>query len=346
MATSSPTATPPSTGQSFPVARWDLRIRPLDDSLHIRLDDTEFRFEGISAPLARRAIWMMDGRTSPREIAEATGLSDGSVENLLGHLIEHGLANLGPDGAGEAIPSREFFQLTRGLFSSWKDRLFGHPLWDSLATGEATRSQFIGWLIETYHFIEAANQRMPYAVAMADNHEVARMIAHHYKEEYDHADFFLQALEAVGIDSESAIRSRPLPGTQAVAGYMRECARRDCLEYAACSGFLESTGDDRDKAREFYQRLIQHYAPDNPKAVTPMADHTDLDEAYGHGDLFESVCGSLDSLSPQRASNVLQATEGLVETLELWSTDIYVTYEKTESFPRTECFDYRRNGFL
>jgi len=182
---------------------------------------------------------------------------------------------------------------------------------------------------------------MSLAVAECTDPAVTPLFAHHYAEEYDHGDFFMRALESFGLSREVVLASRPLPSTLGVLNYMRLCARRDPLEYAICSGFLESTGTDRARAKEFIARLATNYAVPSSGSVGPLLDHLNLDEEYGHGDLFEAICDRTPPLTVDRASTVLTAGAALVDMLELWSTDIERTYAANGSVPRRSLHVYR-----
>jgi pyrroloquinoline quinone (PQQ) biosynthesis protein C len=213
------------------------------------------------------------------------------------------------------------------VFAGWKSRLFLHPLWTGLAAGTLPAQTFFGWLLETYHFIEGVNVRLSYAAAHCVDVRLRRIFAHHYAEEWDHAAFFLQALEAYGLTAEQVHATKPHPATSAVLHEMRWCARTDPLAYGVCSGFLESTGEDRAVGREFLARLGRAYSPpDAPNVTAPLAEHIALDERYQHNGLLEDLCRHVGEIGRSRASAALDAGYRLVETLELWSGAVLATY--------------------
>jgi hypothetical protein len=115
---------------------------------------------------------------------------------------------------------------------------------------------------------------------------------------------------------------------------MRAAARRDPLQYAACSGFLESTGEDRTAAARVFERFTRHYASDKPEAIQALADHLHLDGVYQHNSVVENICSKIGRLSVARASAALQAAVLLVETMEMWSSDIIRAYTGRTTPPR------------
>lgn len=303
------------------VMRHDVRASPhaavLEDSGYW------YAFDGVDADALRAIVQRCDGTHDVGEIARAADLAPDVVHALCDALVTNGLAFVLADAdAGDAaISSADFCRIARSLIPGWKRRVFEHRLWVSLSEGSAPFETFRSWLLESYHFIEGVNIRLPVAVAFAQNRSVQSLFAHHFAEEYDHGEFFLRALATFGIDQAEAKAAPPLPGTRAILMHMRSCARRDPLQYAVCSGFLESTGEDRIAGRTFFERLAEHYA-ERPSAIAPLRAHLDLDERYGHNELLEQVCAAIGPLEVGRASAALNAGLTLVETLELWSSDI------------------------
>lgn len=274
----------------------------------------------------------LNGRTVP-DTAAALNESPGFVDSVLKALQSTDLVYTDSD---RPIDGRSLYKTCASLFPSWKEALFSHPLWSQLANGQASDDVFAGWILETWHFIEGANLRMPLAIAHAKDRNIRDIFAHHYREEWNHGEFFLLSLESMGYKREDIYRARPLSGTQMVIDHMRACARRDELEYATCSGFLESTGKDRTRARDFYVHLSEHYGEHWPHAIKPMADHVALDEDYGHGMLLEQICDNVGPLSRTRANNALQAAWTLVEVMQAWSSDILTTYGGGNRYKRIQ----------
>ena len=149
--------------------------------------------------------------------------------------------------------------------------------------------------------------------------------AEHYAQEWDHGAFFIEALETVGVAKSQVAHAEPALATSAVLNHMRRCARVDPLSYAVCSGFLESTGDDRVAGDTFLNLLNQHYG-DARDTAAPLQRHLKLDEDYGHNGLLEETCADFGDLSAQRASAALDAGYRLVEVLLYWSDAIVELY--------------------
>jgi pyrroloquinoline quinone (PQQ) biosynthesis protein C len=305
-----------------PLLRFDA-VPVLDDAAVLDLDDRVVTLAGVTREQARLLFPLLDGRSAVGDLAVRTGIPEPQLRVLLARLAEAGVVvSLPPAAEVRLIDGRAFAAACRFLFPVWKERLFSHSLWRSLADGTATREQFAGWLLESYHFIEGVTLRLPSVIAATAEPRIRRHFVRHFREEFDHHHFFMHALNALGISSRTVHASRPLPGTEAVLNWMRRCGRDDPLAYAACSGFLESTGADRGTARRFFDVLAENYDLPSAPVVTPLAAHAHLDEDYGHGGFLELVCAEIGAVPESRADAALQAAAGLVETLELWSSDL------------------------
>jgi len=313
-----------------PAVAHDARL--LDGAAACRIEtfDEAFEIAGPGDPAAvHRALSEMYGDTPVPALAAASGLAPDDLSAICDALARHGvLAYAGPaDDESAPVDRDAFVAACTERFSAWKQRVFSAPLWTALADGTASRPLFLGWLIENYHLIEAATIRLPVAIAACAEPAVKRHFMKHFREEYDHHHFFRESLRAAGLDVAAVAASRPLPGTAAVVHHMRACARRDSLSYAACSGFLESTGEDHRRSREFFARIGAHFDAADGRIVTPLADHAALDEGYGHCGMLGLVARATATITRGRARRALADAYALVETLELWSADILRHYD-------------------
>lgn len=313
-----------------PILHWTARVVREDGAVVVEADDQDFdlRFEARAPERLHALLALFDGRRSVADAAARAGVPEDVARTCAGELVDSGLAVTAGDAARLSIAPAEFAAQCRRIYPGLKQKLFGHALWRGLTSGEASRAVFMGWLIENYHFIHGVNDRLALAASACNVAELRPYFVKHYIEEWDHYKFFLDALQTLGVSADEVRATRPLPGTIAALNHMRRCGRRDPLEYAACSGFLESTGEDRKAAVGFFERLRAHYCQEQPKAVDQLIAHLHLDEAYQHNTVLEDICSQLDAVSLQRATNALTAARVQVETMVLWSTDILRSYDR------------------
>jgi pyrroloquinoline quinone (PQQ) biosynthesis protein C len=324
------------------LLRGDVDIAPGDDSLVLVRHGQRYEFSDGGDGAVARLVLALDGTTDLDAVAAEADIDLTAVERVADFLVERELAvELGAASPCTVVPS-EFEAACRDRFAAWKRAVFDEPLWGRLADGAAPRSTFVGWLVECYHFIQGVNDRLALAVAQCTDPRLRPIFATHFVEEYDHARFLLDALDAAGVDPDTARGTRPLPGTLAVLHHMRHAARRSPLEYAVCSGFLESTGEDQRGAMGFLDQVAEAFSGGRRQVVAPLAAHVRLDEDYGHPDNFAAICARLDPIPVRQASDALAAGQLLAETLRRWCRDIEWWYEPGGDDPRLRLDHGRR----
>ena len=321
-----PTEQAPQDRGSRVLIRCDASVHVDELGATIELDDVSLAVHGLPAAAVGAILDGLDRHASTDLIAGAAGCSVRAVHELARTLVAAGAAVEVPDEpTDELVPAHELTTLCDRVFPAWKERLFSRPLWPALADGSAPRPLALGWLIESYYFIEGVTVRLPSAIAACRNPALRAHFARHYAEEFDHHHFFAKALRTFGVDAEHLARRRPLPGTLAVLHHMRDAARQDYLAYAACSAFLESTGGDRTRAHAFLAQVNAHYGHDGG-SIRPLIDHLQLDGDYGHAGFLDALCTRLAPVTRTRVDLALQAARTLVDSLELWSDDIVEHY--------------------
>lgn len=325
----------------FPMLRADARLRIADQSVEVDIDDCIFTVSGPPPSRLLQAIASMNGLQDLDVVGRQSGLHIDTIRSTVKCLTDIGVLRHGQSAPRECLSPDEFSRLCRRLYGQWKQRLFSHPLWVGLADGSLPRPVFVGWVVESWWFIEGVIDRLPMAIANTEDPAIRAVFSQHFAEEWDHFTFFERALDALGITANMRANARPLPSTQAVQNLTRSAARRDPLRYAACSGFLESTGTDRTAARLFFDLVGKCYDGTERRAVRPMMDHVTLDEKYGHGGFVEKVVNEIQEIEWERAHAAIRDAYALVETLEMWSTDILRHYQSPDAFPLSSARAYR-----
>ena len=327
------------------MLHWEAKLGVRQDVVELELEESTISIAGLGPQATLMLLKLFDGRRSLGEAARLAHVPVAEALALAWKLVEAGAA-AAVDHANRTdapcIDPAVFAMACRALHRKLRPRIERHVLIQGLNFGQVQRQVFLGWLIENYHFIEGVNDRLAAAVAACDDRDLRPLFVKHYIEEWDHSRYFMTALNRLGIPRARVLASQPLPGTLAVLNHMRDAARRDPLQYVACSGFLESTGEDRDGARIFFDRITEHYANTIPEAIQPLADHMQLDGAYQHDCVVENVCAKLPAITPTRASGALQSAVTLVETIEVWLTDILRFYDKAQFSPHTRFATLRR----
>jgi hypothetical protein len=291
-------------------------------SLVVEANGYSYEISGADPALALKFLAACDGRSSAEEICRRDGIPPDIAAAVIEACGDSEL--LCPDLSTQAtIPADLFLKILRRRYAVWNIEMFGQPLWRFLSTGKASRSLVDGWLLESYHFIRGAAARLAYATSLCHHEGVMPYFLDHHLEEYDHYQFFEEALRRRKIAFEE---TTPLPSTEAIINFARMAARRGPLHYMACSGLLESTGSNTAEAVEFYKSLTASYDSEGSGFVEPLVEHVLIDQAYGHGSICERILGHFDEIDTTVANDIVDTAVGFKDTIIYWFKDLYSAY--------------------
>lgn len=329
------------TNNLNPELRWGLTLDVEEENPVLRLNGAKYKFAGVPVPMMFAVLNFLNGRQPSEQEKHEIGLTPEVVNAVVEVLFNHQLAvDLNQIG-DETIAPEKFVSLCRSFFPFWKEKLVSHPLWGLLASGEASQAQFVGWLVENFHFIEGIHDRLAVAISECDDPDVRALLTEHYSEEHDHSIYFMSSLNALGYDPKTILSTRPLPGTRAVLNFMRQCGRRDSLQYGVCTAFFEASGGTREAAEQFYGLLMKPYIGEKLEAIDPLVEHVALDNAAGHDSFIDDFVNQIGPVPLARASAAISACALLVETLYLWTTDIMRAYDQPHVVLRNTAQQYR-----
>ena len=300
----------------------------------------EVTLEGAAAQLFSKIEPQLDGKTPLAAIAEKVAEKPNRLRVLTEQLEKTGvLAFLSAKDDGKLMTGLEFHALHRQNCMYWLEAVYGHPLWERIVTGKASRAQVIGFAFEKYHYIEAAFEHMGLAAANASP-EMMPHLARHFIEEYTHGDIYRKGLRSLFPD-DVVLRSQPLPSTRALVNYLSESAQRSSFAYYSGNELLQLTENtDDEKAGgavdEFYDAMRKHY-PYTDKLIDSFIAHTKADQKLGHADAFLLMCKSVPPLTRREVNDALNVAKNMAEHLLLFMDGIDTFYGHFPTVPRLPC---------
>ena len=197
------------------IAHFEAAVAEISGGALIDGELSSVEVIGVPKQAVSRVMLSLDGGRTLNEVATRIGMPASVVSAICGALSEASLIHKAEVG-DRPVPHEEFAELSRRVFAAWKKRLFSHPLWQGLVAGTAPPGQFAGWLMENYQFIEGVNDRLGSATAYCRSRAGRRHFARHFREEYDHGEFFIQGLLALDFSRDAIYASRPLASTSAI----------------------------------------------------------------------------------------------------------------------------------
>ncbi len=312
--------------------------RQTDGNVAVRLKDREVELGGREfVNYAKLVEWLPTTRPQS-ELEIAVAMPPEGLVRFADQLERAGLlyqtSQIPATLSGEQF-HRDYFAK---MLPAWLEEAFSHPFWDRMMNGRGSARLYTGWLFELYHYTRNANRHMPLSCAYTHAKPIKALRAKHYAEEWNHFHYFSKSLKACGFSEEDVRTSVPLPMTLALSNFMRQAAREDVLAYSICSAVLEGTTTDRGTYSPYYEKAAELYGIPRG-AVTPIFAHLDLDVKYQHSDLFLDICRTVDKLSAQRASLVLDYGHQLVEHIWMWTENIERYYEDEQNPMPRRAFD-------
>src|SRR5437879_3540533 len=110
---------------------------------------------------------LLDGRNSIDQICEKTGININDVNSILNTFS--GIGILRQETPTPLIQSLDFIKKITDSCDMWQKQIGFHNLFDDLENARLRKEVFIGWLIETYHYVKSAPIHTSFAIANCKN---------------------------------------------------------------------------------------------------------------------------------------------------------------------------------
>jgi hypothetical protein len=305
-----------------------------NNSLLITTSEQQILCESARPDVIRDLLLRLDGEAIPQALAAEYGVGANALEAVLSALLESDLL-LDADRAADAANPAEMAAALRLEARFWALPIFEQPFWETLLAGHSSRAQVLGWGLEFYHFVEAANLYMALGVAHTRHAPHMReAIARHYIEEMHHGTIFLDGLVACGIERASLLAAPPLPHTKALIHHLAELAYEGELPYTAAFAIRQPglSAPSRDALDLFYGRLgaLYPYAAHMFKA---FHRHAALDLDLRHEEpVFYQLCRQAPGLSTNECRLASETMRAVAELFILFFEGIGDAYAGGEQF--------------
>lgn len=314
--------------RSRPFVAPRARCMATEDAVVIETTELEMAFADELGALLVRAWPAFDGSRRVVEVADAVGVSARQLLAILEPLCEEQLV-LDASRLDEA-PSELFVDAYMDECEFWVKEIFAQPFWGTVLSGSASASVVLGWGIEFYHYVCAANEHMATSVAYCRDASVIRgWLADHYVEEADHGEILLEGL-ARTLDRARVSSAPPLPSTRALVNYLSELAISNTIAYAATFGVMQQgrAPKTREAIDRFYAELTMLY-PFAAGLFDGLRRHALIDVELEHEKLvFEQICGYRRQLPEETRRSVARAVRDVSEHFILFFEGILDFYSR------------------
>lgn len=287
---------------STPLLASRLHVRKEKDAWAIESEDSTILIKGDNLSRINKVFSLLDGATQIHKIAAQSEMNAKDLDAILSALVDNDLL-LDTSGGIEARSQEDFIQYYHVECRFLTKNIFNQPFWSKVLSGQASQALLLGWGIEFFHYVEAANEHMAMSVAQCRNNaELQLLLAKHYAEEFDHGKIFLKGLVNSGLDGESVRQSPPLASTRALINFLRELAESDFLSYLACFGIMHSARENttREHIEQFFRLLGDQY-PSAKEMFNAFCEHASIDADLNHQKTIFEQLSDKPSQIPQFA---------------------------------------------
>lgn len=274
----------------------------------------------------------LDGSHTLAEVSARTGMSMADLVRLTRILKDAGLIEqpLNQD----QVPADDFARLIEETCGAWTRQMSAHLLFNGLAAHSLPKEVFLGLILETYHYVKSSPRHVATAIAHCTDPGTEALLAEFFAEEYDHAEYIVQALERLGIPRDQTARSYPGSGTLSLIHMLCDIARRDTLAYLASIVFAEARHETFEAASKSLLDICDGYGwPAD--VIEPVMSHVRIDLEAGHSSLLAQAVADRPAIPVGQAHAAVNALHDLKHAFDQYYDSIVKYYSnKANHIPR------------
>jgi len=314
------------------IVHPDLTITSEASRLVVEDANLSLAFEGDSAAATSSVLQHLPFCRTVSELANCTQLSSRTVESILAIFREDNLILDLSDLAG--LATQDLVKKIRQASAFWNMHVMGQTFPSRLFAGEATWAEVLGWGIEHYFFVRAANEYMARGASRtqgATRH--LEELWKHYAEEAFHDEIFMHGLAGCGLDVHSLPRRPPLASTMALLNFLFEKSAESALAYTAVFCVMQAGSQARStpEIARRYDQLRSCY-PFASSLFDAFEKHDNIDVGLGHSALtIEAILAEEGPLSDTQIRRIFETIEQTANHFVLFFEGIPRHYKSSRS---------------
>jgi pyrroloquinoline quinone (PQQ) biosynthesis protein C len=307
----------------------DITTKGTASRLVVEDPNVSLAFEGDSAGAVSLVFQHLPFCRNASELADGTNLSLRTVKSILAIFQEDNLMLDLSDLAGSTVDG--LMQKIRQASIFWNAHITSQAFPSRLFAGEATWAEVLGWGIEHYFFVRAANEYMARGASriLGTTRNLSELWKH-YAEEAFHDEIFLRGLAGCGLDVQSLPRRPPLATTMALLNFLFEKSEESALSYASL--FCTMQASHPHSASEVVHRYeqLRSYYPFASSLFDAFEEHDKIDAGLEHSSLtIEAIIREEWPLSDKQMLEIFRTIEQTANHFVLFFEGIPGHYKKS-----------------
>ena len=278
--------------------------------LRLIVGQSHFEMEELEGdrPTFLRLKSLLDGRHSPGQIAELTGLPRAEVDAVVDGFASLGL--LRRAAPVEMIPARALIDQLGATLAMWRNQIGFHRLFQGLSQATHRVEVLRGLFIESFHIVRMAPVHIGVALAAARSDKERALLSAYLAEESGHAPFLLETCANLGCDPGEVARAHPIVATTSLIHMPCEIARSDTLAYVAALALFEASPHDGDEGDRSVARVASAYGLP-PVHFAPAMRHFREDLDAGHAWMLHALLDGREAVPADRVHVIVNMLHDL-----------------------------------
>ncbi|MDB5142919.1 MAG: hypothetical protein JWQ66_1632 [Mucilaginibacter sp.] len=272
---------------------------------------------------------LLDGRNSVDQICEKTGIDPGNVNSILSTFSEIGI--LRQETPTSFVKSSDFIEKITDSCDMWQKQIGFHKLFDDLENSRLRKEVFIGWLIETYHYVKSAPVHTSFAIANCKNNFWRDILTGYFIDEHTHWKLYEDSLCEMGVNRTSLQNAHPLIGTMSLINMLCDIASKDTLAYFACTGLFEAKKADFNAAEKNFLKIAQLYGFEGC-TVSPIIDHMRQDVMANHTSLLSEALEGINEIEALDAHYAVNCVHDLKHAFDQFHDQVISYYSDISNY--------------
>lgn len=270
-----------------------------------------------------------DGRHSINQISSLTGVNENDILQMTLQFQELGI--LRTEKKSDTIPVNEFISRVNESCIMWQRQVGFHRLFSLLETKNVRKQVFVGFILETYHYVNSAAKHIGTAVTHCQRPGWQKLLTDYFVDEFEHGELYLKSLEKMGLNRDEVISAHPIIGTMSLINMLCEIGRTSSLGYIACTSLFEANKDDFEKAKQKMEAIGDSYGF-SPEILSDVISHMEQDIQMNHISLLSQALEGQSVISSEDAHIAVNCLHDLKHSYDQFHDQILQYYTDISNY--------------
>jgi hypothetical protein len=303
------------------------------ESLHIVVGTEYFELNELSG--SRESFLNMkryfDGRHTIKQISEITKLPVEDISSVVDTFSEMGILRNETLQHKSYVPKNELLQKLNDTCLMWQRQIGYHKLFNLLQAKQVRKEVLIGLLLETYHYVKSAPEHTSSALLNCTNDKWRSILVDYLVDEYDHAEFYIDALVKLGLPREQIVDAHPIIGTASLINMLKDIGQKSTLGYLACTNLFEANKYDYQNSKDVMHAIFELYELPLEAMNGPLT-HLEKDIEMGHTSLIEQALSDVEDVRIDEVNYAINCVHDLKHSFDQFHDQILQYYSDISNY--------------